>query len=70
MRHDDRRTRSGAIAGPIGPGSVLHRVLVMVAQEIARSRAQGLPGSIPPADSPEPVPLQGQTPEAGRPRDG
>jgi len=51
MRQDDRRTRSGDRPGPIEPGSVLHRVLVMIAQEIARSRARGLPASTPPADS-------------------
>lgn len=63
MRQDDRRTPSGGMSGPIEPGSVLHRVLVMIAQEIVRSRARGGPASIPPAASAGQAYSEGQTPE-------
>jgi hypothetical protein len=39
-------------AGPIEPGSDLHRLLVMVAEAIARARAQPAPGAPDPATEP------------------
>ncbi len=41
------RDRSGSpregVPGPIEPGTALYRLLKMVAEEIARSQAQGIP---------------------------
>jgi len=50
------RDRAGSpnegLRGPIEPGSALHRLLTMVAEEIARSQARGFPTT---ADSPNAV---------------
>jgi hypothetical protein len=68
MRQDDRRMPRDGVSGPIEPGSVLHRVLVMVAQEIARSRARELHASVPLTVVSEQNHEEGQTRETKQPR--
>jgi hypothetical protein len=57
----DRDRPHGPGDGPIEPGSVLHRLLVMVAEAIARSRSR-----TPPTDR---VTSESPAPSEGPPRD-
>jgi hypothetical protein len=56
--------------GPIEPGSVLHRLLVMVAEAIARSRSRTPPPTeraAPEPPAPSEGPPDGEVPAPGQP---
>ncbi len=60
----DRNQPHGPGDGPIEPGSVLHRLLVMVAEAVARSRSQ-TPPTTDRATSESPNPSEGPSSDEG-----
>ncbi len=54
-QREHRGSPSAKNAGPIKPGSTLHRLLEMIAEEIARSQAQGTPEKIDQPNSQSPA---------------